>query len=184
LQSSALVSIISTVVAERIDRSEEPTQNENTRNAPVGLETRIRWGRVVLAAIMSEVAVVVVLLLASAAYLLLGPPLSDAEMNSLGAEIGYYVAPGMGVVAILLAVLWATRPLERRFVAHGMLVGAGSVLLTVAFAFAAPPEHRVMYVVAFALRLLAGWAGGALAQRRFAAKAANASPAHGTGAAA
>jgi hypothetical protein len=158
--------------------------DENASNAHVAPATRIRWGRVVLAAIMSEVAVVVVLLLASAGYMSFGPPLSDAEMNSLGEEIGYYVAPGAGVATTLFAVLWAARPLTGRFVTHGVLVSAGSVLLTVGFVFSAAPEHRVMYAIAFVLRLLAGWAGGALAQRRFAAKAAAASHEHSTGVAA
>ena len=92
------------------------------------------------------------------------------------------MAPGAGFVTTVLAVLWAARPLVARFIAHGMLIGLGSVLLTVGFIFSAQPDHRLMYVIAFALRLLAGPAGGAVAQWRLAAKAARASDAHNTGA--
>jgi hypothetical protein len=172
LQSSAVLSMI--------DRSGEAMQSKNTSNPQVVTGTRIHWGRIVLAAIMSEAGVVVVLVLAGGVYTLFG----GAATDSLGAELGYYVAPATGVVTTLLAVLWVARPLGERFIAHGMLVGVGSVLLTAGFIFSAAPEHRLMYVVAFVLRLLAGWAGGALAQRRFRAKTADTSSAHGTGAAA
>ena len=146
--------------------------------------TKIRWGRIVLATIMSEVGVIAVLAIAIAAYTQFGPPMSAAEENALGEEIGYYVAPTAGFVTTVLAVLWAARPLVARFIAHGMLIGLGSVLLTVGFIFTAQPDHRLMYVIAFALRLIAGPAGGALAQWRFRARAAHAPGAPNTGAAA
>ena len=93
--------------------------------------TKIRWGRIVLATIMSEVGVIAVLAIAIAAYTQFGPQMSAAEENALGEEIGYYVAPTAGFVATVLAVLWAARPLVARFIAHGMLIGLGSVLSTV-----------------------------------------------------
>jgi hypothetical protein len=156
--------------------------SENKRSAQATSGGKIRWGRVLLAAIMSEVGVVVVLLIATAAYTTFGPPISDAESASLGEEVGFYVAPAAGLVTTFLAVLWAARPLVGRFITHGMLVGLGSVLVSVGFIFTAQPEHRLMYVIAFLLRLLAGLGGGALAQWRFAARAAHASGARRTGA--
>ena len=159
-------------------------QSENTIHPRIAPETRIRLGRIVLAAIMSEAGVVVLLMLANAAYTLFGPPTSGGEQSSIGEEIGYYVAPAAGAVTTLLAALWAARPLDRRFIAHGMLVGLGSLLLAVGFIFSAQPDHRLMYIIAFVLRLLAGCAGGALAQWRFAARRAGTSRAHRKGGAA
>jgi hypothetical protein len=67
-------------------------------------------------------------------------------------------------------VLWASRPLTSGFVRHGLLVGVVAVVLTLGFIVGARPEHRVMYVVSFALRIVGGYVGGAIARRRFAAR--------------
>jgi hypothetical protein len=130
--------------------------------------SRIRVGRILVAAIMSEVGVIAVLLAAITVYARL-TPVTDAEYAALGEQIGYYVAPTAGVLTTFLAVLWATRRLTSDFVTHGVLIGVVSVLLTVGFIFGARPEHRLMYVFAFVLRIAAGYAGGVVAQRRFAA---------------
>lgn len=133
---------------------------------------RIRWGRILIAAILSEVGVIAVLSAVIGAYTFFGPPLTEAESSALGQDIGYYVAPGAGVVTVFLAVLWAARPLTSAFVPHGSLVGIVSVVLTFGFIFTARPEHRLMYVIAFALRILAGYVGGLTAQSRYKAREA------------
>jgi hypothetical protein len=127
----------------------------------------IRWGRVVIAAVMSEVGVIATLFAGIAAYTLVTPGMSDADSSQLGEQVGYYVAPTSGAIMTFLAVVWATRPLVTAFVAHGWLVGLASVLLTAGFIFGARPDHRLMYVIAFALRLLGGYAGGVFAQWKF-----------------
>ena len=126
---------------------------------------RISWTRVVIAAILSEVGVIAVLGVAIALYSWLTPTMTDAQFDALGEEIGYYVAPAAGIVTTALSVLWAARRLTSDFIRHGVLIGLVSVLLTFWFIFGARPEHRVMYVVAFGLRIVGGFAGGLLAQR-------------------
>jgi len=125
----------------------------------------IRYGRVLIAAVISEAGVIAVLSAAIAAYWLASAEVTSAEFEGLGERIGYYVAPAAGFVTTFLAVLWAARRLTTRFVAHGVLIGVASVLLTVGFLFGARPEHRLMYILAFLLRIAAGYAGGAVAQR-------------------
>jgi hypothetical protein len=49
-----------------------------------------------------------------------------------------------------------TRRLNSGFVANGILTGILSVLLTVGFLVSAKPEHRLMYGIAFVLRIAAG----------------------------
>ena len=137
-----------------------------------GSTSRIRWGRIVVAAIMSEVGVLAVLFAAIGAYTLATPSMSDAQYSSLGEDVGYYVAPAAGAVMTFLAALWATRGLTSAFVPHGTLVGIASVLLTVGFIVSARPDHRAMYVIAFALRLVGGYVGGVVAERRSTVKAA------------
>jgi putative membrane protein (TIGR04086 family) len=113
---------------------------------------------------MSEAGVIAVLFVVIASYTLLTPAMTDAQYNALSEEVGYYVAPTAGAVMTFLSALWATRKLTSACLAHGMLVGVASVLLAAGFIVSARPEHRLMYVIAFALRLLAGCMGGVVAQ--------------------
>ena len=134
--------------------------------------SRIRWGRVIGAAVLSELGVFAALFAAIAAYSLVTPTFSAAES---GDEVGYYVAPAAGAIMTLLATLWATRRLTSAVVLHGVLIGVVSVILTAGFIFTARPEHRVMYVISFGLRLAAGSVGGVIAQRMSTARTTAAS---------
>jgi len=115
---------------------------------------RIRWGRVVLAAVAAEAAVTL---------LIVG---FNAIRPEFGEWAGYHVAPPASAVATFLMVLWAARKLEAGFVLHGILVGLTGVVLTGGFIFAAKPEDRLMYGVSFVLRIIGGYLGGVVAQRR------------------
>ena len=145
--------------------------NQTTGRAAAARST-FRWGRIVLAALMSEAGVVLVLLAAIAAYTALTPAMTEAQSATLGEDIGYYVAPAAGAVTTFLAVLWATRGLTSAVVAHGTLVGLVSMLLGAGFIVSARPDHRAMYIVAFVLRILAGYAGGLFVQSRVKARSA------------
>lgn len=126
----------------------------------------IRFGRVLVGGLMSEVGVIAALLLGIGVHSSFSLGV-DARFADVGEQVGYYVAPPAGVLTTLLAALWVARPLRGAFVAHGVLVGVVSVLLTVGFLVGARPEHRAMYVIAFALRIVGGYAGGAIARWRF-----------------
>jgi len=128
--------------------------------------TGIRWTRVIVAAVLSEAGVIAVLLVGIAIYSsLIAPGMSDAEYQTLGVRAGYYVAPTAGAVMTFLMVLWVGRKLESRYVANGVWVGVVSVILTLGFIFTARPEDRLMYGVAFVLRIAAGYLGGLAAQQ-------------------
>jgi hypothetical protein len=125
----------------------------------------IHWVRVLIAGVLSEVGVIVVLLASIAIYkrLSAGPmPELAAGSPSLGERIGYYVAPAAGFVTTGLAALWAVHGLDTGIVANAVAVGIVSVLLTSPFLLSARPEHRVMYGIAFALRLVAATLAGVL----------------------
>ena len=125
----------------------------------------IHWGRIVIAAVLSEVGVVVALLAAIAVYRTwISPGLSGDEYQTLGERVGYYVAPTAGFVTTLAMALWAVRGIQSGAIPSGLLVGAISVAITLPFFFTARSEHRLMYGVAFALRLAAGFLGGLLAR--------------------
>jgi hypothetical protein len=129
--------------------------------------TGIRWKRVIVAAVLSEAGVIAVLLAAIATYgSVVAPGMSAAEYRMLGQRLGYYLAPTAGALTTFLMALWVARKLESRYVANGVWVGVVSVILTSGFIFTARPEDRLMYGVAFVLRIVAGYLGGFVAQRR------------------
>ena len=144
------------------------------------MTSRIRWGRIAIAAVMSEAGVIAVLFAAIAVYTLTTPTMTDARSSSLGEEVGFYVAPAAGAIMTVLAVLWAARRLTSAFILHGVLVGVAGVVLTVGFIFGARPDHRVMYIIAFGLKIVGGYAGGVLAQRMFNARTAGSAPVNQT----
>jgi hypothetical protein len=126
----------------------------------------IRWKRVLLAAFLSEVAVIVILLTATTIYSrLVMPGITDAQYQELGRRAGYYIAPAAGAVTTVLMVLWVGRALESGYIANGVMVGVVSVILTSGFFFTAKPEDRLMYGLAFLLRIVAGYLGGLAAQK-------------------
>ena len=114
---------------------------------------KIRWGRIVLAAVAAEVVVILLLVAVSTVF------------KVPGELAGYYVAPPASGLATFLMVLWVARKLESRFILHGILVGLVGVVLTAGFIFTAKPEDRWMYVASFVLRIVGGYLGGLVAQR-------------------
>jgi len=117
------------------------------------MKTRIRWGRVVLAAVAAEAAVILLIVAI------------NTIRPEFGEWAGYHIAPPASGVATFLMVLWVARKLETGFVLHGILVGLAGVALTGGFIFAAKPEDRLMYGVSFVLRIIGGYLGGVVARR-------------------
>jgi hypothetical protein len=123
----------------------------------------IHWIRVLVAGVLSEVGVIVALLASIALYKRFfagAAQAPEAVAPSLGERVGYYVAPAAGFVTTGLAALWAVRGLDSGVIANAVAVGVVSVLITSPFLLSARPEHRLMYCVAFALRLAAAYLAG------------------------
>jgi len=125
----------------------------------------IHWLRVVIAGVLSEVGVIVVLLASIAIYKrFVTAARSEAPTGTLGERVGYYVAPTAGFVTTGLAALWAVRGLETGIIATALAVGVVSVAITSPFLLSAKPEHRLVYGVAFTLRLIAAYLAGVVSQ--------------------
>jgi len=123
----------------------------------------IHWVRVLVAGVLSEVGVIVVLLLSIAIYKkLVAGATAEEGSPSLGERIGYYVAPTAGFVTTGLAALWAVRGIDTGIVANAVAVGIVSVAISLPFLLSARREHRLMYGIAFALRLVAACSVGIL----------------------
>jgi len=138
------------------------------------MKAGIRWGRVILAALVSELAVIAVLLTLTGIYALLSHKSTAAELQEFGQRAGYYVAPVASGLAVFLSALWATRKLAANIVLNATLVGVVAVILTAGMIFGARPEDRLMYIVSFAIRIAAGYLAGLTAQARFQRTAAQA----------
>jgi hypothetical protein len=123
--------------------------------------TRIHWGRIFLGGFLAEAAVFVIVI----------PIVLTAGQHPL-----LYVAPAASLVSCFVFALWVGRKIESRFVVHGLLVGVVATALYVGLTLARPEPFA--YLVAHALKILGGAAGGAVAGRRQAATTATDAPAH------
>jgi hypothetical protein len=137
-----------------------------TRARSTSKKSSIRWGRVLAAAILSELAVIAMLVIASGVYSFIVPPERKLAAQDIGELVGYYVAPPAGALATFVFVLWVARKLDSNFIINGVAVGVVSVLLTSGFLAGAKAEDRPMYLVAFVLRIAAGYVGGWVARQR------------------
>lgn len=112
--------------------------------------TKIRWVRALIGGFLAEVALFVLVL-----------PIYRA----FGQRPLLYVAPVGSLVLCFLFAMWVGRRLEGRFVLHGILVGVVATLIYVGLTRAQPEPFA--YLVAHALKILGGAAGGyVMAQRR------------------
>ena len=133
---------------------------------PEDNKSDIRWGRVVLAAVLSELAVIALLSAIIAIHgSIIAPGQTAAQYQDFGQLAGYYLAAPAAAIATFLLALWAVRPLTSAFIRNGVLVGAIATLLTLGFIVAAKPEHRSMYILSYILRITAGYAAGVVAQK-------------------
>jgi hypothetical protein len=126
----------------------------------------VAWVRVGIAAILSEVAVMICI--GVGIFVVrwrTGEPINTTDGPNLGERVGYRVAPAAAFFATFACALWAIRSLPSDYLLNGFLVGLIAVILTFAFLFGARPEHRLMYCVSFALRLVGGILAGLAAPR-------------------
>ena len=120
----------------------------------------IHWLRILLAGFLAEVAVIALVL-----------PLALL----FGKNTLTYSAPVASLLACFVLAIWVGRRLDSRFVLHGILVGVVATLIYIALTRGGPEPPA--YLIAHALKLLGGAAGGLVAARRRTAMPPIASPA-------
>jgi hypothetical protein len=121
----------------------------------------IHWKRVLVGGFLAEASV----------FAIVVPVFMMSGQHAL-----LYAAPVASLVSCFLFALWVGRQLEARFVVHGVLVGVVATLLYVGLTLAKP--EPLAYLVAHALKILGGAAGGAVAGRRHAPTTATNASAH------
>jgi putative membrane protein (TIGR04086 family) len=113
------------------------------------MKKRIHWGRIVLAAFLTELAIFAVFIPFLVKY---------------GEQPARYLVPPLALVMTFLFSVWAGKKIESRFVLHGVLVGIVATLMYVALTLAQPEPF--IYIVAHALKIVGGAAGGRVAEKR------------------
>ena len=130
----------------------------------------LRWGRIVLGGLLAEVAVLAVFFLVLGLARLAGVPELAAPMTPLD----FVEALVFSFVSIFVVTLWVARPLDSRFVVHGLLVALVATLLFLMLWGATAGsilEQPFLYWVAHGLKFAGGVAGGMTAGRRHMRKA-------------
>jgi predicted permease len=124
----------------------------------------IRWGLILLAGFLAEVGMFVIFFLLLAAAALAGVPEVALPMTTLD----YIDAMVSGFVMMFLFTLWVGRRIESGFVVHGILIGVAGIIffLSVIFVLTESLEQPPLYIVAHALKVAGGIAGGLVAQKR------------------
>ena len=109
----------------------------------------IQWGRVLLAAFLMELVLIAIAV-----------PLT---LTGAG-RVNLYVIPPAALIATFAITVWLGRRFASKPVLHGALIGVAGTLMYVGLTRGAPEPWQ--YLVAHALKVVGGGAGGVLLARR------------------
>jgi hypothetical protein len=109
----------------------------------------LQWGRILLAAFLMELVLFAI----------------AVPLTMHGArQVALYTVPPAALVATYLFTVWLGRGIASKLVLHGALIGVAGTLMYVALTRARPEPWQ--YVVANALKIVGGIAGGMVLARR------------------
>ena len=123
---------------------------------------RIRWGRVVVAAISAEVGAIVALV----ALVALFGPKEAAAAQAYAERLGAWVGPIGGAVMCFIGGLWVARSAGHRGVMHGVLVGFVASLIDSALLIGMGAAFQFLFVASNLGKIVAGGLGGWVARGR------------------
>jgi putative membrane protein (TIGR04086 family) len=111
----------------------------------------IHWGRVLLGGFLAELSVIALVIPVRLFF---------------GEHALHYAAPPASLLTCFLFALWVGRRIDSRFVLHGILVGLVATFIYVGLTLGRPEPP--VYLLAHALKILGGAAGGFLAKHQHA----------------
>jgi hypothetical protein len=126
---------------------------------------QIRWKWVLLAGLLAEITVLALFFLLLLGATLAGVPEIAAPMSTLD-NIDAMVS---SFATMFLFTLWAAKRIDSALVLHGALIGVfGIILFSILWVSTAGPlgAQPWPYLVAHALKVVGGIAGGLVAERR------------------
>jgi hypothetical protein len=128
---------------------------------------RDRWLRAIGYGLLAEIATIVTIVAIVLVYtygVARGLPASDYA--AVGAKVGAIVGIGGGAFYTFLFARSLMRHVSSRFVAHGIVVALAAVTLSIVGSIAGHQGVPAGYMVASALKIIAGAFAGFLATRR------------------
>jgi hypothetical protein len=129
-------------------------------------KTGVRWVRVIIAGLLTEISVVLLIVIIVSVYKYALSP-AEADYQSFASRVGLYVGVIGGALMAFLFSLWANRSLKADFLVNGFLVGCIAAILHIGLFVASGAGFQMVYVLADALKLCGGTLGGYLAQRKY-----------------
>jgi len=94
-----------------------------------------------------------------------GGAVPGGGLDPVAQRIGAVMGATVGSLGCYVMGWWAARRVGHRFELHGGLVGATAAILTGLGAIFGPPGQAAYYVVAVLMKILAGSAGGRMAEK-------------------
>lgn len=125
---------------------------------------RDRWSRAFGTGLIAEIATIIMIVLTVMIYKWRVAP-TAAEYTAFGQRAGAIIGPLGGAVFTFLFAYLLMRKITSRFVAHGVVVAIGAVALSIAGSLAGHGGIPAGYVLASALKLVAGSLAGVVYSR-------------------
>ena len=122
----------------------------------------LRAGRIVLAALATEV----IAILALVAIVALFGPHEKVAAQQFAERVGFWFGPTAGFVLCLVAAFWLTRRLTSGHIPQGVLLGLAAAVIDVALLLLSATPFRSIFVLSNVGRVVAGALGGWLASKR------------------
>jgi hypothetical protein len=133
----------------------------------VALEQPVRL-RVVLsiaAGLLAEVFTIAVVAIVFFGHRLIVGAETPQQTQAFMMRAGSIVGPLFGVIFTFVMARWVVRKAKGRYLAHGLLVGLGAVVIHVITTIGAPGGYGMIHAIADLLKLIAGAAAGMMAGR-------------------
>lgn len=121
--------------------------------------------RIVLAGCLAELATVVVIVLTITVHNNLAGG-EAARNESFAQSMAARLGPAASTLFLFFFAIWAASSTSFHPLLSGALCGAVAATLTVPALLSAPPPARRLYALSIALKIAAGLAAGAVAERR------------------
>jgi hypothetical protein len=123
---------------------------------------KIRVGRIVIAALATEV----IAILALVAIVALFGPNEKAAAQQFAERVGFWFGPTSGLVLCVAAAFLVTRGFASGHILQGVLVGTAAAAIDIALLLLSAAQFQPIFFLSNLGRVLAGAFGGWLASRR------------------
>jgi hypothetical protein len=124
---------------------------------------RRRWVRIVLCGVLAHVFTVAIVAVVAAVDVRVVAPRSDPGAFQAAAQrAGVAIGPTIGTLTVFLLACWNARRSREHPHLDGTLIGALASFIIVPLVLGATGGWRLVYLGSMVLKVMGGWAGGAV----------------------